>query len=62
MNRYRVGYKLPDGKMHFDEVAAGDLRVEAGCLIFTNYLSSAEVVMAYKSWDLVVRTEKAGKK
>lgn len=62
MNQYRVSYKAvsADGKeyMHSDDVKAGDLQVEGGCLIFKKTIATNEVVMAYKSWDMVIRVGK----
>lgn len=60
MNQYDVMYKAvsAEGKeyMHTDTIRAGDLQVEGGCLVFRKAVASNEVVMAYKSWDIVKRT------
>lgn len=59
MNLYRVRVgTTPEGKPAFEDVKAGALDIEAGCLIFRRTVGTNDIIMAYKSWDSVMRVKK----
>jgi hypothetical protein len=59
MNQYNVKLGVTEeGKVISEDVRAGDLQIEAGVLIFKRSLGTNEIVMAYKSWEKVMRTAK----